>query len=74
MRLIVPAFLDWDAFQIKCPWNGGAARADLHDATTLFVDDYGSDKEIGMIKRFWPDKMVDHLAEAYKQRWQEDEN
>lgn len=56
MKLIVPAFMDWDAF-----WNGPLCRgANVEDGVWghhfdgMVLDQYGTQAELDGISQFWP--------------------
>lgn len=65
MRLVVPAFSDWELF-----WNqalrGGCfcdvAASELH-SKSLFIDDYRGENELAMVQEYWPSRAEEWFKE-----------
>ena len=58
MRVIVPAFMDWDTYWEKALHEGCCTdipREMLHIGNNV-LDDYGSDNELAMIEEYWPSR------------------
>ena len=56
MRVIVPAFIDWETYWSVALQNGAAGHLAAEIATHdgLLLDDYGSENELAMVKEYWP--------------------
>jgi hypothetical protein len=56
MRVIVPAFMDWETYWSVALQNGVAGDSAVEIATheSLFLDEYGSENELAMVKQYWP--------------------
>lgn len=56
MRFLVPAVMNWRICWQHILKNGTAsdvAQSMFHD-TSLFVDDYGGQNELAMLRHYWP--------------------
>ena len=58
MKLVVPAFQNWEAF-----WENALGMGDAHDAAVLhhrvaadFLDDYETFNELASVQQYWPTK------------------
>ena len=56
IRVIVLAFMDWETYWSVALQNGVAGDSAVEIATheSLFLDEYGSENELAMVKQYWP--------------------
>ena len=56
LRIVVPAFIDWQAFWKNALGEGTLSEdaAVMHHLKARLVDDYGTENELAMIEEFWP--------------------
>ncbi|NLF68733.1 MAG: hypothetical protein GX575_06715 [Candidatus Anammoximicrobium sp.] len=58
MRVIVPAFMDWDTYWEKALHDGCCTDrpVEILQRCSEGLDQYGSDIELGLIEEYWPSK------------------
>jgi hypothetical protein len=56
MRIIVPAFRNWDNFWERPLQNGNCCQKarDMKNRLNNYIDSYGTDVELSELKKYWP--------------------
>ena len=58
VRVIAPAFMDWETYWAKALREGLSTEAagEITQTSHVFVDEYGTANELSMIQDYWPSR------------------